>query len=332
MRCSALLLALFLGCLTTGCVPEGPRRLTAWYSEKSEEGWNGRRYYDNEKVLSEEFDSQNNDGRIDLWRFYDNGRLLSEERDRNADGRIDYTASWNPVTGEMRAFARDSNFDGVNDVQMEYLGGFRWNLTIDRDFDKTTDFVLLCKGAGRMLSEIGADYANQSDIASLLPKLVWYELSLDEDFDGKLESRTRFHNGVPFETGIDLDNDGEPDKWQRIPPVAVVAPREPEPEVKKEQSRSNEIHEEPITVTPTPPSPLPAETTHVPEPVLEARPKARVVKEAPAAVKPYPEMETPGGSTAGVFPRIRHKPVEKKASEREPATTDTPSWYRTEEK
>ena len=289
-----------LGCLMlvamlAGCVPPGPKRLSGIRNAVSPEGWRGKQYFENRRKVSEEFDAVGNDGRIDLWRFFDEGRLLSEERDRNADDLIDCRAFYSPASGELREFRRDEDFDGEMDLRVQYLGGYRWQQTWDRNQDGTADFLLSLRGPARLLSELGVDPAEAGDLREVAPPNHWHELYVNTDLDGRLDAWTRFRDGQPAERGIDPDGDGRPERWVRIetpaPPAEAAAP----PEDRAQPTGTSESGYTGITdVRPAPDGREgPPDAYSEPAPAVE-----RPARSAP----PPPPARPRADSTAGAVP------------------------------
>jgi len=294
--------------LLCGCEQFGPKRLTGWQDASSPEGWRGKRYCENQQTVSEEFDAVGNDGRIDLWRFYHKGVLLTEERDRNQDDRVDCRAEYSATSGELRAITRDTNFDGQTDLEVTYLGGYRWQEVWDRNQDGTADFVLLFRGPSRLLTELKADPVRVGDLREIVPADLWQEATLDEDRDGRYDSWIRYHKGQPVDRGVDADQDGQVDSWQRTGSAAQPAPPPADP----------------IALPPPPageskPGGYTAITTVQPREMPEERP-APAAPEPAAEPPPQEPRRSLGNRMRGIFRRRQAPEAAGTADE----TTETP--------
>jgi len=212
MRWTSLVLILFLA----GCSGAPPRNLSASSNALSPEGWRGKRYYENGRVIAEEFDAVGEDGRVDLWRYYKDGSLLTEDRDRDSDGRIDYTAHYFPKSGVLEAFTRDTDFDGQNDIWLRYLGDDRWSLNWDRNRDGDVDFVFVFRCPPAAFGDMHFDPVDVTDMREVVPAAQWVEVDVDENFDRRFDSWTRYKEGRPSESGIDANGDGYPERWSKI--------------------------------------------------------------------------------------------------------------------
>lgn len=109
-------LCLLLACLVTGCEPK-PERLTTDAAARSPEGWRGRRYMQDGRVISEEFDTTGN-GRMDRWRYYAHGRLILEEFDESGHGRVNRRER-HLDNGHIQVEV-DSNHDGRMDRWVQF--------------------------------------------------------------------------------------------------------------------------------------------------------------------------------------------------------------------
>ncbi|MCX7935568.1 MAG: hypothetical protein N3A66_09970 [Planctomycetota bacterium] len=229
MRWGGLMLLLVLA----GCASNPPRNLSASGNALSPEGWRGQRYYENGRVIGEEFDAVGDDGRIDLWRYYQDGSLLTEDRDRDSDGRIDYTAHYRPKTAALEAFSRDTDFDGQNDIWLRHLEDDRWALNWDRNRDGAVDFVFIFRCPGGDLAALQFDPTEVADMREVVPIAQWVEVDLDDDFDRRFDSWTRYKEGKASERGVDANGDGYPETWAKAggkePTKAAKDERRPAP-------------------------------------------------------------------------------------------------------
>ncbi len=192
----------------------GPRAMSGSFNVTTPEGWRGRRYMDGEFIFAEEFDS-NGDKRIDVWRFYHRGILSSEERDLNYDGRVDCQTRWDGRTGNLLSILRDTNFRGINDMELEYKGGRNWELREDRNLDGVTDSILYFNAPPGYFDELGSGMVSQGEVASLIPRDLWRELHVDEGFGGSISTYYRFSRGQLAQRG---EFDGRRMVWRRVPP------------------------------------------------------------------------------------------------------------------
>ncbi len=229
--------------LLAGCFSNPPRNLSASSNALSPEGWRGKRYYENGLIIGEEFDAVGNDGRIDLWRYYKDGCLLTEDRDRDSDGRIDYTAHYHPKTGALEAFSRDTDFDGQNDIWLRYSGNERWILTWDRNRDGAVDFVFVFRCPAAALAELRFDPGEVTDMREVVPAAQWLEVDLDDNFDRRFESWTRYKDGKACDRGVDANEDGYPERWAKVESVTPTraAKEERRPKSERESERRARI-------------------------------------------------------------------------------------------
>lgn len=238
LRLSALapsaLAAMALAC-AIGCQPQNPpSTLGASFNVRTEQGWTGRRYTDNQFILAEEYDT-NGDGRLDLWRFYSRGHLVAEERDLTGNGRVDYVAAWEGANRRLLSAARDADGRGVFDLQIEAsrtAGGLgQWRITEDRDRDGFADAILVVSGELALFSDLGIDLATVTDLSASIPVRYWRERRVADGY-GNLGAYLRYSGGQPTAYAAVVDQNGLPSQWITLPPdadpTAIPVPVSPE--------------------------------------------------------------------------------------------------------
>lgn len=211
-----------LACLLGGCGGPGPTQLSYWENVRSPEGWSGRRYTENGKVVVEEFDAVGKDDVMDFWRYYQKGRLLNEEHDRDSDGRIDFIARHDPRTGAIVTLVRDTDFDGRTDLWVDFDGTDLWTKSRDSNGDGVVDMLFLFRGPKEMLARPGMDLYETTDFRSRIDKIHWVELAIDEDLDDRFDSWVRYEEGRVVARGAGLGRGGRPARW-----IPVTGTRRP---------------------------------------------------------------------------------------------------------
>ncbi len=254
MRRLSTWISLFGLMVLAGCSARpGPEELSLHRDVTSAQGWHGRATFLNGRLVAEEYDAMGRDGRYDLWRYYEAGRILSEKRDRDADDRIDYEASYEPSDGRLSAFERDTNFDGRMDLWVRFREEGFWVETRDTDHDGEPDRFFAFNAPPELLTSGAVDPLEAVDLQETLPPAQWGELVADTDTDGTLDQWVRYENGAPYQVGVDTDGDGRPERWNEVgrpaaagddvpeiggsgraeapaPPGGDVIPAEPDPE------------------------------------------------------------------------------------------------------
>ncbi len=225
MRCISLLLAALMisGFALAG--QTGTRAMSGWFNVTSPDGWQGRRYMDGAEIFAEEFDS-NGDNRMDVWRFYRRGILSSEERDLRGDGKVNYQSRWDPRSLRLVSVFRDTQWAGVNDLEIEVIARNRWEIREDRNRDGVADRILIAVGPPDLFEMLGMDLAHQENIIDNIPMQYWYELQSDDAFTCAITDYRRYRNGALTHYG---QWNGRTVVWQRTPPDFV--PPVPEPVV-----------------------------------------------------------------------------------------------------
>lgn len=230
----------------------GSRTMTGWFNVRTEDGWTGRRYMDGQETIAEEFDS-NRDGNIDVWRFYRRGILSSEERDQNFDGVVDFVSHWDSRNGFLLSVLRDTHQRGVNDIEVEYVGGNRWEIREDRNYDGITDRIIYAGAPPDIFNREGVDMASQVDIASTMPLEFWTEMWSDDGFSGRITDYFRYSRGVLTHHGL---WNGRRIAWTRVPPDFV--PPSPTPATPPGyQGMDQYVRRDPEGYAPPPPGPPP---------------------------------------------------------------------------
>ncbi len=218
-----LVLSLVVMCGLAGAVETGARQLSGWLSVTTPDGWVGKRYVEKNVVFAEEFDS-NGDGRMDIWRFYRRGILSSEERDLNHDGKVDFQSRWEPNQRRLVTVLRDSEFRGVNDLEIESLGARRWEIREDRNHDGITDRILTVNGPPELFDILGIDIYTETNVIDSIPVTYWDELASDDYFYGVITDYRRYSRGRLTHYG---QWNGRQVAWNRCPPDFVP----PEPDI-----------------------------------------------------------------------------------------------------
>lgn len=109
MRCITLLVT---GLILCGCA-QMPEVLTM-REITTAEGWQGKAFYRNGILTSEELDTLGNDGRPDLWRYYESGLIVREDFDTSLNGVVD-TVKHYDEKGILVKLMVDTNHDGSFD-------------------------------------------------------------------------------------------------------------------------------------------------------------------------------------------------------------------------
>ncbi len=221
MRRFPILLCAALCC--AAAVPaaqSGTRAMSGWFNVSTPEGWSGRRYMDGSEIFAEEFDS-NADGRIDIWRFYRRGILTSEERDLKGEGKINFQSRWEPRERRLLLVQRDTDWRGINDLEIESTGSRRWEIREDRNQDGVTDRILIANGPSDLFERLGMDLFTQRDIIDNIPREYWYELWSDDTFTGTITDYRRFSRGEFSQYGEWQDGKVT---WRKVTPDFVPPP------------------------------------------------------------------------------------------------------------
>jgi hypothetical protein len=306
-----LLPLLLLAAFAPGCGERpGPEELSLHRNVTSAEGWQGRATFVNGKLVAEEYDAMGADGRYDLWRYYEAGRILSAERDRDADDRIDYEAEYDPATGALVAFRRDTNFDGRLDLGVRYREEGFWVETRDRDHDGEPDRFFAFEAPPTLFTDGAADPLEAVDLQETLPPAAWSELVADTDGDGMLDQWVRYREGAPYQVGVDGDSDGRPERWVDV--GRPLAQAEGVPEIGGPEGRAEapaptggrivpaEAEPEPVVIRPVV---LPEDRTAArtePRPLEPEEPEPLSTEEAMEALSR--ETRPPGVSVEPVRP------------------------------
>ena len=215
-HCLALIL---LAALATAAVAGefSSRTMSGWFNVTTPAGWVGRRYMDGQEIFAEEFDS-NGDGRIDVWRFYRRGLLSSEERDLNGDGKVNFQSRWDARNGRLLSVLRDTEWRGVNDLEIESTTPRRWEIREDRNQDGVTDRILFVNAPTDLFETLGIDLATQRNVIDAIPTDYWHELWSDDTFTCAFTDYRRFSKGGIVQYG---QWDGRRIVWRRVEPGFV---------------------------------------------------------------------------------------------------------------
>ena len=255
----------------------GSRAMSGWFNVTTADGWVGRRYMDGQDIFAEEFDADG-DGRIDVWRFYSRGLLTSEERDLSGDGKVNYQSRWESKSGRLLSVLRDTDWRGVNDLEIESTTPRRWEIREDRNQDGVTDRILFVNGPTDLFEAIGINLATQRNVIDSIPREYWAELWSDDSYTMAFTDYRRFSKGGIVQYG---QWDGRRIVWRRVgpdfeppvPPPGPAAVQRPE-----------------MAIAHGPNCPIP----NCPEPMCRVEPSAGPVYTDPNYVPEYPPEGTAG--------------------------------------
>lgn len=131
------------------------------------------------------------DGKPELIRYLDaeSSLLLRQEEDRNYDGRLDATSTFE--WGDLTRRTLDDDDDGEPDGWEEYRDGRLRRREVDRDRDGVRDAFYDYEGDSLVLEQH------------------------DADNDGRIDREIRYQDRRRTTANEDLDRDGRPDVWYR---------------------------------------------------------------------------------------------------------------------
>jgi len=132
------------------------------------------------------------DGQPELIRYLEveSTYLLRQEEDRNLDGRLDATSTFE--RGELTLRTLDDDDDGQSDSWEEYRNGRLHRREVDRDGDGVRDAFYDYDGHFLVLEQH------------------------DADNDSRIDRKVRYENRRRTTASEDLDRDGRPDVWYRF--------------------------------------------------------------------------------------------------------------------
>lgn len=158
------------------------------------------------------------DGKPELLRFIsrDSDFLLHQEEDRDYDGRLDATSSFE--WGELKRRRVDDDGDGNSDGWEEYQRGRMTRREVDRDRDGTRDVFYEYEGNQLVSERHDANNDGKIDREVLYKDRIRHSATDDTNYDGQIDTWYTYalRDGKEIITRIERDKQGrgKPDVFE----------------------------------------------------------------------------------------------------------------------